>query len=199
MKRLVIAVDCDDVLVRTTPFLVDAYNKRFGTSATIEQAHDPAFEIWNANEATQVERWVQLTETEGYKDLGPDPEEAIILRELAKHHELHLVTARKEVERAFTQEMLDRELEGVFTSMEFVGWDGSKGEVCKRIHADVLVDDNARHLHNAIEQGLPKNGAVLFGDYPWNKADSTHQDITYCLDWVSVQKVIEGLANDKNI
>jgi len=195
MKRLVIAVDCDDVLVRTTPYFVDTYNQKYGTNATLAQANDTAFEIWNADEQTQVDRWTQLTYTEGYKALRPDPEEATILRQLAVNHELHLVTARKEEERSFTQEMLERELPGVFTSMEFVGWTGSKGEVCERLKADVLIDDNARHLHNAIErQRLSKSGAILFGDYPWNAADSMHDALTHCLDWPSVMGVINRLA-----
>lgn len=196
MRRLVIAIDCDDVLVRTTPFLVDAYNAKYGTKATLAQSHDPAFDIWQADEDTQVERWGQLTETEGYKDLGPEPTEARVLRDLAQRHELHLVTARKEHERKYTREMLERELKGVFTSMEFVGWNGSKGDVCKRIGADVLVDDNWRHLENAIENGLPESGAILFGDYPWNEADRARSNLTHCTDWASIKSVIEGLEDE---
>ncbi len=197
MKRLVIAVDCDDVLVATTPFLVDAYNRLYGTKATLAQSHDPGFEIWQADEALQIERWDKLIEVEGYRELGPIPEEARILHDLALRHELHLVTARKENERAFTQEMLDRELSGVFTSMEFVGWGGSKGEVCKRIGADVLIDDNTHHLHDSIKAGLPTSGAILFGDYPWNVTDSTNSDLTHCLDWTAVSITIKLIEGDK--
>lgn len=195
MRRLVIAVDCDDVLVRTTPFFVETYNRLYGTNATLEQAHDSSFEIWQADEELQLERWADMIHADGYRELGIDPTEATVLRELAKHHELHLVTARKEHEREFTQELLDRELPGVFTSMEFVGWYGSKGEVCRRIGADVLIDDNARHLHDALATGLPAGGALLFGDYPWNVDSSTHDDLVHCLDWPSVQKTIDQLAS----
>ena len=195
MRRLVIAVDCDDVLVSTTPFLVDAYNKTYGTNATLAQARDASASVWLDPEEKVIEQWAALCETEEYKQLGPDAQEALILKELAKHHELHLITARKPAERAFTQEMLHRELEGVFTSMEFVGWTGSKGEVCRRIGADILIDDNAGHLHDAIQNGMPKEGAILFGDYPWNKADNSHEDLTHCFDWPAVKEVVDGIAN----
>src|SRR5688572_2869352 len=128
MKRLVIAVDCDDVLVRTTPFFLDAYNAKYGTSVTLAETQDEHLPSWNAAPEVVNQRWVGLMDTDGYRQLGPDPEVATILRELAKHHELHLITARMEEEREFTAEMLERELKGVFTSMEFVGWTGSKGE-----------------------------------------------------------------------
>lgn len=196
MRRLVIAVDCDDVLVRTTPYFVSAYNQKYGTNVPLNDAHIMSEELWGADTEEVVRRIGDLVFTDEYKALGTSPEETEVLKELSKHHDLHLVTARKEEERETTKAMLDRDLPGVFTSLDLVGWQGSKGEVCKRIGADVLIDDNARHLHNAIEHGLPKNGAILFGDYPWNKVDSTHQDLTYCLDWFSVQKVIENLAND---
>ena len=196
MRRLVIAVDCDDVLVSTTPFFVDAYNKKYGTNAELAQARDASAEVWGDEEEVVLKKWAALCETEEYKSLSPDPREAAILRELAKDHELHLITARKPEERTFTQEMLDRELKGVFTSMEFVGWTGSKGEVCKRLGADVLIDDNASHLHDAIENGMPKAGAILFGDYPWNEADNAHEHITHCFNWGAVKKVVDGIAHN---
>lgn len=194
MQRLVIAIDCDDVLVQTTAFLTNAYNKKYGTRATLAQSHDPAYDIWQADEDEQIRRWGLLTQEEGYADLGPDPIEAQILHRIAKGHELHLVTARKEHEREFTQEMLDRELRGVFTSMEFVGWKGSKGEVCRSIGADVLIDDNIPHLRNAVKYGLPLRGAVLFGSYPWQ--GELPQDMVRCLDWNEVETEIARIASE---
>lgn len=194
MKRLVIAVDCDDVLVRTTPFFVNTYNEKYGTTATLADSQNVDPEIWGADETTIVERWAALTEEEEYKLLAPDSEEVKILHQLAEQHELHLITARKPEEREFTQALLESELPGVFTSMEFVGWTGSKGEVCERIGAHILIDDNSKHLHDALSHGILSNGAILFGDYPWNKADSFHAGVTSCPDWLSVKQAIDKIA-----
>ncbi len=194
MRRLVIAVDCDDVLVATTPFFIDAYNEKYGTNVPHAFARVDDVAVWGEEEPVVIERWRQLMETDAYKQLGPSQEEAAVLRELAQHHELHLVTARREHERVLTQEMLDRELQGVFTSMEFVGLTGSKGEVCQRIGADVLIDDNAHHLHDSIEKGLAVNGAILFGDYPWN-ADSDTTNLKRCATWQDVAEYIHDLQH----
>lgn len=194
MKHLVIAVDCDDVLIPTTPWFVDRYNKVYKTNVTLADAHTDSDVIWGATHDEMLQRFAQMMETDDYKKLGPSSEEVAVLQELARHHELHLVTARQEPERAATQAVLDRDLPGVFTSMEFVGWQGSKGDICKRIGADVLVDDNARHLHNAIEQGLPVGGALLFGTYPWNTDDATHANLIQCSAWSDVKKVIDKIA-----
>jgi 5'(3')-deoxyribonucleotidase len=193
VKRLVIAIDCDDVLVHTTPFLVNAYNARYGTSVTLADTQDEYLPVWQAQPEVVNERWVGLLDAEGYRDLGPDRDEALVLHELAKYHELHLITARREEERVFTKEMLERELAGVFTSMEFVGWGGSKGEICARIGADVLIDDNVSHLRDAVAHGVPADGAILFGDYPWN---ATTDVFERCSDWTGVKAVIDILAQN---
>jgi len=194
MRQLVIAVDCDDVLVPTTPFFVKSYNERYGTNVSLEQSHTEGDDIWGVSHDAMLDRFAEMMKTEAYKQLGPSDDEIRILKELAEHHTLYLVTARKEEERTFTREMLDRVLPDVFTSMEFVGWTGSKGEVCKRLGVDVLIDDNARHLHDAIKEGLPKSGALLFADYPWNLPDQKHDDLTHCLTWQDVKLAVDSIA-----
>lgn len=194
MKRLVIAVDCDDVLIPTTPWFVAQYNKQYGTSVTLADAHIESDAIWGVSHDEMLRRLAQMMNTDDYRLLGPSLEEVEVLRYLAEHHELHLVTARKEVERAATQAVLDRDLAGVFTSMEFVGWQGSKGDICQRIGADVLIDDNARHLHNALEHGLSVGGAILFGEYPWNAESRDDGELKYCSTWNDVKTIVDKLA-----
>ena len=194
MKRLVIAVDCDDVLVSTAPYFVDTYNNTYGTSGTLEYAHSPDPSVWGASEEVIVERWFGMTRTDGYKGLSPDPDEVKVLRNLAKIHELHLVTARKEEEREFTQTMLDKHLDGVFTSMKFVGWEGSKDDVCQALRADVLIDDNFRHLVSAHDCGV--GGLLWFGDYPWQTEDLGDMPTVRCRDWCEVEAEIERIASN---
>ena len=192
VKKLVIAVDCDDVLVSTTPFFVELYNKLYGTKGTLEQSHNSDSAIWQASEELQIERWFNMTKTEDYKKLAPKPEEVSVLRRLAEMHGLHLVTARKEEERAFTQSMLDQYLGGVFSSMEFVGWNGSKGDVCQVLQADVLIDDNFRHLASAYDCGVEH--VVWFGNYPWQTEDPGDTPIIRCQGWQEVETEIERIA-----
>ncbi len=194
MKRLVIAVDCDDVLVSTTQYFIDAYNKAHGTSIPIDKAHDESHESWEADRELQVARLDALMRTEEFSKLGPGPAEAKIIREISKKHALHLVTARKEEEHELTQAMIERDLPEVFMSLDFVGWTGSKGEVCKRIGADVLIDDSVRHLNDAIKNGLPKHGAILFGNYEWNKNSDVDNDLKRCHSWDEVLEYINELS-----
>lgn len=197
-KQLVIAVDCDDVLVATTPYFIEAYNERYGTSVALEDAHNMSYKIWGANPELIIQRLDELTMTDEYKALGPVEDEVDVLERLSEYHALHLVTARKPEEYDLTQAMIDRDLPDVFESLDFVGWTGSKGEVCKRIGADILVDDSIRHLHDALKWGLPKGHALLFGDYPWNAVDSAQlKGIRRCPTWQDVEQVVNEISNAK--
>lgn len=194
MRRLVIAVDCDDVLVRTTPFFVDAYNQAYGTNVTLAQAHDDDDGVWGTDRSTLELRLAGLMDTDAYRLIAPTDEEIAVLCSLAEQHELHVITARREKERGATQRMLDLYLPGIFSSLELVGFAGSKGEVCARLHADVLVDDNARHLDDAVKYGLSGKGAILFGGYPWNAQVSSAGYVIHCDSWSDVHKEINQLA-----
>lgn len=194
MRKLVIAVDCDDVLVRTTPYFVDAYNRMYSTNVTLAKAHYDDEDIWKTDRATLESRFAELMKTKEYKELRPSDEEVRVLTELSESHELHVITARREYERELTQFMIDTYLPNVFLSLELVGYSGSKGQVCERINAEVLIDDNLRHLEDAIKYGLPQRGAILFGDYPWNTELASLVGFKRCTSWVDAQKEIDELA-----
>ncbi len=197
-KQLVIAVDCDDVLVATTPFFISAYNARYGTSIALKDAHNYSYKSWGANPELQMQRLDELTFTDEYKALGPTEDEAETLNRLSDYHALHLITARKPEEEGLTQAMIDRDLPDVFESLDFVGWTGSKGEVCKRIGADILIDDSVRHLRDALTWGLPKGHAILFGEYPWNEVDEgALKGIRRCKTWKEVEQAVSEIANAK--
>ena len=194
MDQLVIAIDCDDVLIPTTPYFVRAYNERYGTHATLQDARTPNPEIWGASEQDILHRWHQLTENQEYRELKPSLEDVQVLRRLADSHVLHLVTARKDSEREFTQKVISQSLDGIFNAMDFVGWDGSKGDICQRIQADVLIDDNGHHLLDALGCGLPNGSAILFGDYPWNVDYRDQAGVVFCKNWLEVEREIERIA-----
>jgi len=196
MRRLVIAIDCDDVLMATTPYFVDAYNAKYGTSVKIETSHIDGEEVWGVNREVQFERLDELTKTEDYFNITPTAEEVAVLNELSESHSLHLVTARKPEELELTQTILNRDLPNIFTSFDFVGWTGSKGEVCERIGADVLVDDSVRNLVDAFQHGMPIEGLMLFGDYPWNQEIPDFlAGVKRCRDWNEVRIVVDAIAN----
>ena len=196
MQRLVIAIDCDDVLMATTPYFVKAYNAKYGTNVSIETSHIDGEEVWGVDRNTVFQRFDDLTKTEEYFNISPTSEEVSVLTELAGQHSLHVVTARKPEELELTQTIINRDLPDVFASFDFVGWKGSKGAVCERIQADVLVDDSVHNLVDAAEHGMPVEGLLLFGDYFWNQdIPESLAGIKRCATWNEVRTAINAIAN----
>ena len=193
--RLIIAIDCDDVLIATTEYIVEVYNRQYGTSVTLERSHDPKNEQWGIDDGdVLLRRFSEIQSSEEYAKLVPIQEALRAVKHLSKNHELHLVTARDGSIELITEAMLDEYLPGCFTSMEHVGRERSKGEVCKQLRADMLIDDNLRNLQSALEHGLIPSGAVHFGDYPWNRTKVLPDGIVACKDWVEIIEKVESLA-----
>lgn len=194
-RRLVIAVDCDDVLIETTRFLVKDYNDKFGTKVELQDAHKPNNPAWGTNDDGLIlDRLSEIQNSKEYAEIKPITEAINAIRRLAKDNEIHLITARDGSVEVVTMIMLDKYFAGCFTSVEHVGKSRSKGEVCRQIKADVLVDDNVHHLSSALEYGVPRGGALHFGNYIWNHLDNPIDGVVECHDWESVDREVQKIA-----
>src|SRR5690606_17135299 len=112
-----------------------------------------------------AERIYDIQLSKEYGETVPFPDAVEVCRRLAEQYELHLVTARPERIMSVTTAMLDRYFSGVFSKIEHVGQEGSKGDVCRNLEANILIDDNLHHLEKAARCGVPH--LLWFGDYPW--------------------------------
>ncbi len=195
-RRLIIAIDCDDVLISTTPYLVDEYNRLYKTHVTIGGSHDSGSGAWGSEDKKVIlGRLTDIQASKEYAVLQPFDDAISAVRRLAAHHELHLVTARDEAITEVTMTMLNDYLHKCFMSVEHVGDGGlSKGEVCKRLHADILIDDNVKHLTSALEHGLTLGGALHFGDYPWNRSEASPEGVVRCDNWDEVEQKVAEIA-----
>lgn len=196
MKRLIISVDCDDVLVPSTEYIVRAYNQRYGTDVRLETAHSHKTndDQWGADKMETMRRIHEIQLTPEYASTAPFDEAVRSCRQLARWHKLHLITARADNLMSVTVDMLDQYFPGVFDRIEHLGIDGDKGEMCREIGAEVLVDDNKKHLIDARNHEV--DGLIWFGDYPWQSAGASSDldKIVRCLDWISVEKEVERFA-----
>ncbi len=193
MKRLTLAIDCDDVLVSSTEQIVLMYNQMYGTEVTLENAHTKDNPEWRADRKTTLQRIYDIQLSEVYAQTQPFMTAIKSIKNLSVYHELHLVTARPELIMSVTEKMISKYFPSSFTSLHHVGEGKAKGEVCKRIGADMLIDDNEKHLVSASNFGL--GGLVWFGDYPWNQTTSTPAGVVRCAIWAEVEREVERAAN----
>lgn len=189
-RKLTIAVDCDDVLLPSLMLIVDLYNQRYGTRVPYESAYDPYETEWGAEPEEIGRRIYEIQLSEGYTHAAPFTDAVEVCRRLSGQHELHLVTARDESLTELTGAMLAQYFDGVFREVELVGLGGNKGDICRNLRADVLIDDNAAHLLTAEQCGVPN--LLFFGNYPWQT--DAPGGVVRCRDWYEVEVEIERIA-----
>ena len=203
-KRLILAIDCDDVLVPTAQAIVDDYNKRFGTQLGLEHMYQPAtVDSWGTDDNdVAIERVNDFLRSEAHAAMKPDPLAVEAVHVLAKMHDLHLVTGRASFLEEITRRMLETHFSGCFKTVEhtnFIVASGdaavrrSKGEVCYSLGAHALIDDHLQHGHSVLEAQLGK--VIVFGEYPWNRQGELPTRMVRCIDWSSVLTEIERLAH----
>lgn len=191
MKRLVIAVDCDDVLLPSSERFVALYNQRYGTNVELDGAHNPSNPAWQASDELRARRFDEITLSEEHFLIKPFDDAIDVCRRLSDSHDLHLVTARPNQTMLVTLAMLNEYFPGVFTEIEHVGLDGNKGEVCRRLAAHVLIDDNYRHLAAARLCGVANT--IWFGCYPWQGEAAGTGDVR-CYNWKEIESEIHRIA-----
>lgn len=180
MEKKIVAIDCDDVVVETTPVLVRSYNKAYGTDLRLEDAYSTDLERWGVpDQETAVRRWQSFLNTDVFLGLEPTQEAVDVIHELGRVHDLHIVTGRSDFIEEATLRMLERHFPDIFRSVVLTNYfnvpDGvsavvsrPKNEVCVELGADYLIDD---HLHHAEITAPSVEEVFLFGNYPWNQTD----------------------------
>ncbi len=194
MKRLVIAIDCDDVLMPSAQAIVDFYNREYGTSVHVDSFYEREASQWGVGTLDEVYERIRLYfKSERFlKDVVPFDDAIHAVHKFALRHELHLVTGRSKTVEAVTLAMVDTYFKDIFVSVEHTGsvknTDGTvtrrtKGEVCAGIDADILIDDNIDHARSVLESGI--KCVILYGDYSWNKSELSG-NVIRCSNWEDV-------------
>lgn len=193
MRRLKIAVDCDDVLLPSLQSIVDIYNQKYGTNIQYKDAYSPEAPQWQASPEEIVERIYDIQLSSDYARVKPFNDAIEVCARLASHHSLNLITARPGRLMPLTLAMINQYFPDVFSEVEHVGLEGSKGDVCRLIQADVLIDDRYRHLKTAFECDIEH--LVWFGEYPWQYREvDDNMGVYICKNWQELEQKIERIA-----
>lgn len=204
-RRLIIAVDCDDVLIPTARHIIEDYNERFGTSVTYEHFYDTTdltLDIWGVKTREEaIERVAEFLHSDKHSRIAPDADVIRAVKALAAQHELHLISGRVDALKPVTEQMLQVYFPDCFQTIEHTNFIApkssklvrrSKGDICKIIGVDILIDDHPHHAKSALEASV--NKAILFGEYAWNRLETMPSGMVRCKDWASVLEEVSGYA-----
>lgn len=199
-SRKLIAIDIDDTIADSTESLRLLVNRRTGVSLTQEAYRIKGdywgyYErVWEANNiadrASYDDFANEMVDDQSHVPLLPGAEFAI--NELASQYDIVLLTARdktweKATRRWLSDNLGDHDIDIHFTSAHKDEREMTKGQLCRHLNAEILIDDNVEHCQSAINEGVQ---ALLFGNYGWHH--DAPDTLKRCKDW---QAVLDFFSN----
>jgi uncharacterized HAD superfamily protein len=200
VKKIVIAVDLDDVPWEFNAAFVVWHNQRYGTNFTYADLYTfNMSELYQETHEEMVHR-VHLFVTEAHHTIKAAPHAPKVLKGLSQLFDLQAVTSRAESVRQVTEDHI-RLLEiDIFSRHHFTNGFSQPGvhkkrtklEVCREIGAVVLIEDAIENAESVAEGGIP----VLMPIHPWNRT-FTHPLVTKFTSWKEIPNLTEKLLSQQ--
>ncbi len=192
MNKLVIAIDCDDVIVPTASLILAYYNKKYGTAIALKDFYSNDLSVWDTpDDATAINRVEEYLMSEEYQNAEPFSEAIKVIQALSRWHELHIITGRPDFLTGATTRMLAQYFPDIFKTVQFTNFFGqksrSKAEVCQQLSIDFLIDDHLHHAKAVADCGVQ---VLLFGDYPWNESLDLPKGIQRVKSWQAISSLL---------
>jgi uncharacterized HAD superfamily protein len=196
MKKPIISVDIDDVLVPHVEDLISWHNKEYGTKMDLVHYHSKNPKDWGSKTIEEAIKRVQrFFTTPDLLDAKPMEDAASALSSLSENYTLIVITSRDNIIEDVTNNWLSRHFPEIFKEAHFTarfnleGKSGKKSAVALNAKAEYLIDDTLENALDAAEAGIK---VLLFGDYPWNQLKELPGGVTRVKDWRGVLEYFDG-------
>lgn len=187
-----IAIDLDDVLANSLDSFIEFYNTNYNGNLKPED-----FTAFTLNEiqgmpAEEEQKIMnEYDDSEYYDDINPMPEAKEAISELSKNNELMIVTSRPQKKETQTKKWIEKHIPEIkninFIRQEYGGESKTKGEVCKELGAEILIEDNLDYAKSCIDKSIK----VLLFDYPWNQEENLNPLITRVKSWKEILEILK--------
>lgn len=169
-----IGVDIDEVLGELLRLFIELHNTENSTRIRVEDILDYSIAKLFGCTQQEIDRKIERFFKSGYGNkILPVDGAAEAIQNLARDHELIVISARPTWFKQQTVHWLDTHFPGAFSEFHFVDEismeaDASaKAEMCRRLNIDVMVEDSHKNAH-ACSTFVDK---VFLLDRPWNRTD----------------------------
>lgn len=193
MKKPLIAIDIDDTIADSTESLRIVANERTGFNVPSE-AYKVKGEYWGYYERVWKEHGIneKYSFADHMEEMQQDQSSVLLVNgaseaigTLTQHYRVLITSRDVSWERAtrhwLSQHFTDLEYELYFSNNHRDASSFTKGELCKKLGAEILIDDNDDHCQSALEAGL---GAIRFGSYGWHGEENAN--IPGCRTWKDI-------------
>ena len=120
-----------------------------------------------------IKKYLEFTDSDYFIKIKPLKGAYRAVSELAKNHDLQVVTSRQESLRKKTIEWINKHFNGIFSDIHVAnhpewsvaGKTRTKIEICREIKTNILIEDGIQYAEECLEDNIP----VILLDYPWNR------------------------------
>lgn len=191
-----IAIDIDDTVADSTEALRRQVNSVLRANLTAEDYKQPG-DYWGYYRSVWERHGIaehldfdalnqQMVIDQSHVPLIEGAQEAV--RQLARYAEVYIITSRDPSWEAATRQWFrdyfgHDDIQLHFCANHRDETAQTKGELCKELGVQLLIDDNASHCKTAIDKGVD---AILFGDYGW------HYDVSFPITRIRTWDEIVG-------
>lgn len=197
VKKPVIAVDVDEVLLPLHRHFLDHHNAVYGTDFVYP---DPLGryllqEFTGEDGAVVIEKLQKFYASGETRHLQPLPGAVKAIKRLSKRYDLVIISNQQQFQGEYTKVVLREQFDEIFREVYFTASPipghrpELKSELCKRVGARYLIDDALKNALHCAAEGIE---VILFGDYYWNRHESLPGGIARCRDWPAVLEYFDG-------
>jgi len=191
---MIIAIDVDDVLADFFDQLIRFHNKNYDTSFIKEDfvTYD-VWDIWGGTRQEAIDKMHEFFRSEYFEEIKPIEGSLRAIKELKKKHKLVVVTSRFDMVTEKTILWLKKHYHDALTDVHFSHYekDTSKATACKRLGAEILIDDATKNVMECAGIGMH----ILLFDCPWNRDIVSGKNITRVHNWDEILKEISRLES----
>ena len=189
---MIIAIDLDDILASTLERFIQFHNEKFSTNLTINDF--TSYELQNIEGISNKEeaKRLKLFDNSKYFDtISPLKGSQTSISQLSKNHDIIVITARTRSVAKKTTAWIKKNFPEikrvVFISEGYKHYCKMKSEVCKKVGAEVIIEDKKVFVEDCVSAGIK----VFMFNYPWNKEIEDHPLIVRVNSWEEVVNKID--------
>ncbi len=194
---MIIGIDIDEVLAELLEAYLKYHNQKYNTSAQKKDMFSYSFqEVFGGTEEETRQKVYDFFKSEHFQNIKPVKGALRTIKQLAKEHQLCIITARPHIIQKETEQWLAQHFPDCFQNITLTNqWHGSggkeglKSEIGKEKQIKIMIDDSLKHALDCASQGI----YVLLADfdYPWNKTEKLPENIKRVHSWEEIAEEIE--------
>jgi uncharacterized HAD superfamily protein len=194
---MIIGVDMDSVIAEMVRPLDSFHNRVYGTKIKYDDHLEYELQLyWHCTDAEVFTRLFEFYESKEFTNMLPIEGSQKALRNLAKKHELHLITARPHDIEEQTHAWINRYFKGIFKDIHHtnliskggIGVGVKKSAICKKMGAKIIIEDFMHYALDCADNGIQ----TLLFPAPWNiQKDIKHASIKKVSGWEDVEIAID--------